>query len=195
MIDIPVSPNFKKMVVKSILAIVLFILIYLFLISAAVGIFLGSVYFCLFFLLKWDVNITASILLSLGILSFAGLLLYFLIKFIFVKDKIDRSHMVEISRNDEPELYKLIEEVVEEVEEQLEDENVAALESSEVSDDIENRVTDGTTSACEANSELDLLENAEDSFVPSTLKEKERARGGTLPKPVPTAPIMKNWSI
>jgi len=115
MIDIPVSPNFKKMVVKSILAIVLFILIYLFLISAAVGIFLGSVYFCLFFLLKWDVNITASILLSLGILSFAGLLLYFLIKFIFVKDKIDRSHMVEISRNDEPELYKLIEEVVEEV--------------------------------------------------------------------------------
>ncbi len=87
------------------------------------------------------------------------------------------------------------EEVVEEVEEQLEDENVAALESSEVSDDIENRVTDGTTSACEANSELDLLENAEDSFVPSTLKEKERARGGTLPKPVPTAPIMKNWSI
>jgi Zn-dependent protease with chaperone function len=61
------------------------------------------------------VNITASILLSLGILSFAGLLLYFLIKFIFVKDKIDRSHMVEISRNDEQALFKLIEEVVEEV--------------------------------------------------------------------------------
>jgi hypothetical protein len=83
----------------------------------------------------------------------------------------------------------------EEVEEQLEDENVAALESSEISDDLENRQLDAT-SGCEANSEFEILDCTDTYFIPTTTKEKERVKGSSLlVAAVPTSPILKNWSI
>lgn len=83
----------------------------------------------------------------------------------------------------------------EEVEEQLEDECVAALESSEISDDLENRQLDAT-SGCEANSEFEILDCTDTYFIPSNTKEKERVkRSSLLVAPVPASPILKNWSI
>eukprot|EP01036_Dinobryon_divergens_P025197 gene25197-33723_t len=77
----------------------------------------------------------------------------------------------------------------EEVEEQLEDENVAALESSEISDDLENRQLDAT-------SEFEILDCTDTYFIPSSTKEKERVKGSSLlVAAVPTSPILKNWSI
>lgn len=86
-------------------------------------------------------------------------------------------------------------EELEEVEEQLEDENIAALESSEINDDVENRQIDDIA-GCEANSEFDILDSADSYFIPSTVREKERAkRCSLLVAAAPTSPILKNWSI
>lgn len=50
--------------------------------------------------------------LGLGLVSLGVLVLIFLLKFMFTSRKTDRSGLVEIKRKDEPQLFKLIEEIV-----------------------------------------------------------------------------------
>ncbi|MDZ4679757.1 MAG: M48 family metallopeptidase [Saprospiraceae bacterium] len=57
-----------------------------------------------------------TVMLGLGIISMGVLIIIFLLKFIFAKHKVDRSHLIEISRTQEPRLFELIGEIVEEVE-------------------------------------------------------------------------------
>ena len=56
-----------------------------------------------------------TIALGIGLASLGILVLFFLVKFIFSSHKVDRSHLHEISKTDEPRLFKLIEDIVNEV--------------------------------------------------------------------------------
>lgn len=111
--QIKVSDNFKKMTIKAIGAIILFIITYILLICLAISLtalcgFLSVVLISLTF------N-TATVMLSVGLISMGVLILIFLIKFIFRKHRLDRSHLTEIRQDQEPELFLLIKEIVREV--------------------------------------------------------------------------------
>jgi Zn-dependent protease with chaperone function len=56
-----------------------------------------------------------TIALGIGLASLGVLVLFFLIKFIFKSHKVDRSHLVEIRKADEPKLFNLIDEIVKKV--------------------------------------------------------------------------------
>lgn len=106
------SPAFKREVVKVSLAILLFILIYLLLIAAACGIAFFAAYGGLALIMTFPRFITIAIgggLIGLGIMVFV-----FLVKFIFKSNKVDRSHLLEIKENDEPELFAFVKKITEE---------------------------------------------------------------------------------
>ncbi|MNK20202.1 hypothetical protein D3C87_384380 [compost metagenome] len=109
-----VSENFRKMATKSVLSIILFVFTYIILIIMGIGI----VFLCGFIayqIVMFESNfITAMI--ALGFIGMGLLIFFFLIKFIFSSTKkIDRSHLVEITEKEQPELFKLIREIVTEV--------------------------------------------------------------------------------
>ncbi|WP_316792551.1 M48 family metalloprotease [Pedobacter frigoris] len=109
-----VSENFRKMAVKSIYAIALFFITYLVLIILGIGvIFLCGLIAYGLVALKF-MAVTAA--LALGFLGMGFLIFFFLIKFIFSSPKkIDRSHLLEITEKQQPELFKMIHEIVNEV--------------------------------------------------------------------------------
>lgn len=108
-----VSQNFKKKAGQAIFALVLFIILYL------VLVFLATVLTIL--CMAGGLGIIAAkpmaltFLLGIGLASLGVFILVFLFKFIFKQHKIDRSHLVEIFEEDEPEIFKFIEEIVDEV--------------------------------------------------------------------------------
>ncbi|HEY9262354.1 M48 family metalloprotease [Chitinophaga sp.] len=110
---VTVSPAFRKLAVKAVLSIILFIFTYLLLFALSVG---------LTVLCGWAgllvVSFGVSVLtigLGLGLLCMGLMITYFLLKFIFASHKVDRSHLTEITREEEPQLFALIEEIVQEV--------------------------------------------------------------------------------
>jgi len=110
--QIQVSSNFKKMTVKAIFAIVLFILVYLILLTLAIGLTIV----CTIGGIALFINLPALIALGLGLglASLGFFILIFLFKFVFKKHKIDRSHLTEITQSEEPKLFQFIEEIVKE---------------------------------------------------------------------------------
>ena len=106
------SANFKKMATKSVLAIVLFVFTYLILVSLAFGLTALCCYIGILLLL----TLTGfTIMLGLGLICFGFLILYFLLKFLFTDKSIDRSHLKAITREQQPLIFKLIDEIVLEV--------------------------------------------------------------------------------
>jgi Zn-dependent protease with chaperone function len=110
---IQISDEFKKMATKAMLSIVLFILVYVCLVALAVGLTIvfgamgiGLIYLHPAFL---------TLMLGIGLISVGFLILFFLIKFIFKKHVVDRSHLIEITREDEPKLFACIEDIVKDV--------------------------------------------------------------------------------
>jgi Zn-dependent protease with chaperone function len=105
-----ISTNFKKRIYYSILSIMLFFLVYIFLVIICLKItttcFWGGIT-----IIKTNPSIL-TILLGIGILSFGAIIILFLFKFLFRKHKIDRSHLIEINENQEPEIFEIIKEVV-----------------------------------------------------------------------------------
>lgn len=112
--SITISDSFKKATSKAILSIVLFIFIYLLLIVLALGLTMACTYGGLMLIMIRPSFIT--LMLGLGIISMGFLIIAFLLKFVFARHKVDRSHLIEIYREQEPALFKFIEEIVEEVE-------------------------------------------------------------------------------
>lgn len=111
--EIQVSGNFKKNTLKAILSIVLFALVYLLILLASVGLVILCIVICMQLLIFNASFIT--LFLALAIIAFGVLILIFLVKFFFKKHKIDRSHLIEITKKDEPELFRFIQEIVDEV--------------------------------------------------------------------------------
>ncbi|WP_020569114.1 M48 family metallopeptidase [Neolewinella persica] len=107
---VTVSPQFRNQAIRSVLAIALFVLVYLVLLAVA----LSSVYLAgvgglaLFLVFPHIITIIAG----LGMLAAAGLFVYFMLKFMFHRSVTDNSGDIEITRQQEPHLFAMIDEIV-----------------------------------------------------------------------------------
>ncbi|MGC4039846.1 MAG: M48 family metallopeptidase [Flavobacterium sp.] len=110
MTAVKVSQNFKTQAYKAIFSIILFIVVYLLLLLLAVGIAAGSCIAAFFMVTAAPSFIT--LMLGIGLVGIGGFIVYFMIKFLFAENKNDYSHMTEITRAEEPELFGMIQELV-----------------------------------------------------------------------------------
>lgn len=111
--EVKTSAGFKKMTIKAILTIVLFLLVYLLLVISAIGLTMGCCYLGIMIIVMHPAFVTLA--LGAGIISVGFLILYFLIKFMFQQHKIDRSHLIEITRDEQPALFDFIQKIVDDV--------------------------------------------------------------------------------
>ena len=111
--NIKISEAFKAQTKKAILSIVLFIFTYLILLVLALGLTVLCVYGGIMLVVAYPRLITIAI--GIGLASMGILILFFLVKFIFKSHKVDRSHLIEITKKEESQLFELINEVVKEV--------------------------------------------------------------------------------
>jgi len=114
MLPIKVSDNFKKMAAKSVSSISFFIFTYIVLIFLAT-VLIALCGFLSFLLVSVKIH-TITVMLAIGLISMGILIFIFLVKFIFQKHVTDLTHLTEISREQEPALFLMIEEIVKEVE-------------------------------------------------------------------------------
>ncbi|WP_166925742.1 M48 family metallopeptidase [Flavobacterium poyangense] len=108
-----VSATFRKMTVKAILSVIFFFVVYILLIISGIGLTVLAGYAGVMIIAAKPNFLT--IMIGCGLLCMGILILIFLFKFIFVKNVVDRSHLVEITREEEPKLFNFIEEIVKEV--------------------------------------------------------------------------------
>lgn len=107
------SSEFKSRTVKAVLAIALFMLVYLIMLGAAIGLTVLCVLGGL--MLITYKPMLATIVVGIGLASLGVLVLFFLMKFMFKSHKMDRSHLTEITREDEPVLFDMIDDIVKQV--------------------------------------------------------------------------------
>ncbi|HSC52517.1 MAG TPA: M48 family metallopeptidase [Phnomibacter sp.] len=108
--DIQLTSEFKTQTLRAIFSIVVFVLVYLIILVLALGLTALCVVGGLYLIAARPMFLT--IVLGAGLASLGILVLIFLIKFMFQSHKTDRSHLVEIHSSDEPELFKMIDEIV-----------------------------------------------------------------------------------
>lgn len=112
-IEVKLSSEFKTQTTKAIIAIVFFIFTYFAILLMAIGLTILCVIGGGYLILLHPSFVTIA--LGVGLASLGILVLIFLLKFMTKSDTKDRSHLVEIFREDEPELFKMIDEIVSEV--------------------------------------------------------------------------------
>lgn len=107
-----ISKAYRSKLISAIVSILVFFTVYFILILISLG---------LIFLLGYAaVKIIAlhanyvTLLLGLGLFSIGLVVFYFLIKFIFIKNKYSTRHLIEVDRKSQPELFSIIDEIVEE---------------------------------------------------------------------------------
>ena len=111
--QIQISSEFKAQTTKAVLSIAFFILTYILMLVLAVSLTALCVYGGIMLIAFRPMFITIA--LGIGLASLGILVLIFLLKFIFKSHKVDRSHLVEISKTDEPELFSIISDIVRQV--------------------------------------------------------------------------------
>lgn len=111
--NIEVSKNFKKMTIKAIASIILFMIVYIILIAFAISLTILSALGG-FFMIKNHPSFF-TLMFGLGLASLGFYILAFLFKFLFKKHTIDLSHLLEIKQESEPKLFEFIREIVNEV--------------------------------------------------------------------------------
>jgi Zn-dependent protease with chaperone function len=111
--NIQVSPRFKKMAVRAILSIVFFALVYLVLVALAVGLTILCGYGGISIITARPGLYT--LIIGIGLIGIGVFILIFLLKFIFSKNITDRSHLTEITKEQEPRLFQFIDEIVQDV--------------------------------------------------------------------------------
>lgn len=100
------SPLYRAEVAKCILAVLFFIVVYLALLAASVTL--------AFFCIKLGLGIfeqvrgTLVLLAGGGIILIGLLILFFVLKFLFSSNKMDRSNLVQITEEDQPQLFDFI---------------------------------------------------------------------------------------
>lgn len=109
-----ISAEYKKEVRNSVILVLLFFIVYALLISLSVLLIIYLGYFAFQIIENLGFRYW-SIILSVGVFSIGVFIFIFLVKFVFSSFKNDNSSLIEINRFHEPELYKLIDEVVEDV--------------------------------------------------------------------------------
>lgn len=110
---VKLTEEFKKQTVKAISGIIFFILSYLVILVLAMLLTALCVYLGVLIILLRPMFITLA--LGIGMASLGVLVLFFLLKFVFKSSKTDLSHLYPIKKEDEPQLFNLIEEIVNEV--------------------------------------------------------------------------------
>lgn len=108
--QIQVSATFKKQADEAIYAIVLFVISYFLLFLLATGLTMGCAYAGFKLILGRPSFI--SLIAGVGLALFGFLILFFLIKFIFKSNKIDYNMLVEIQREQQPQLFQMLDEIV-----------------------------------------------------------------------------------
>ncbi len=111
--EIKISSEFKAQTTKAIMSITFFILTYVLMLVLAVGLTALCIYGGIMLIAIRPMFITVA--LGIGLASLGVLVLIFLLKFIFKSHKVDRSHLFEITKEDEPELFDLINKIVNQV--------------------------------------------------------------------------------
>ncbi|QBZ98582.1 M48 family metalloprotease [Flavobacterium sangjuense] len=111
---VKVSSQFKAQAYKAVFSIILFTIVYFLFFLLSVGIFVGCCYAAAMIVAASPAFIT--IMLGIGLLGVGFFVMYFMIKFLFTKNKSDYSHLTEINIKNEPKLYQMIQDLVNEVE-------------------------------------------------------------------------------
>ncbi|HEY8388059.1 MAG TPA: M48 family metallopeptidase, partial [Parasegetibacter sp.] len=109
--DVKVAAEFKQNAAKSILAIILFIICYLVISAIVVALAFMFVYLGLKIVESGRFG-ALSLLGGLSAIAVACFLLFFIIKFIFKRSKKDLSGLKLVSAEEQPELFRLIHEIV-----------------------------------------------------------------------------------
>ncbi|MBG9374774.1 M48 family metalloprotease [Panacibacter sp. DH6] len=106
------SPAFRKQVAGVITSIILFLIVYLLLVAASIGLAI----ICCFIGIKIIVTIPKfiTIILGLGLVAVGISVIFFLIKFIFAVAKNENPNRIEIMESDQPELFAFIRRLSEE---------------------------------------------------------------------------------
>ncbi|MFU1857263.1 hypothetical protein BWD42_21770 [Sphingobacterium sp. CZ-UAM] len=110
---VQVSASFKKHARKTIFSIFVFAFTYIFLLLFAIGITVGFTLLGVLIFTSKPMFLTA--VACLGLFASGLTVLFFLVKFIFASTKVDTSHLTQITEQDEPELFSLIHQIVDEV--------------------------------------------------------------------------------
>lgn len=111
---VTISKSFKQKTTRAILSIVLFAVTYILLIILAIGLTIGCGYAGIMLIAAKPS--LATLLLGAGLMSIGLLTLFFLIKFIFTSNKADLSGFTEITKEEEPEIFAMIDDIVKQVE-------------------------------------------------------------------------------
>ncbi len=111
--EIKLTRSFRIQTTKAIASIILFVFTYLLILLLAIGFTILCVYGGIIIITSYPNFLT--LILGIGLSGLGILILFFLLKFIFKSQKVDRSFLYEIKKNDEPELFHLISEIVNEV--------------------------------------------------------------------------------
>lgn len=111
--EVSLSKAFKVQTVYAVLAIVLFMVTYVVIFSLVIG--LTALCVSAGIALVAAAPGVITLLLGIGLASLGGLVLVFLLKFMSTSRKVDRSHLYEVKEADEPRLFRMIQEIVEEV--------------------------------------------------------------------------------
>ena len=107
-----VSKDYKREVTKVTFAIVAFIVTYLLLIAIVAGISALSFYLGILVMTAGLHFIT--IIAGLGLMVVAAMLIYFIFKFMFTTNKVNRSNLIQITETEEPVLFEFIRRISEE---------------------------------------------------------------------------------
>jgi len=110
---VQVSASFKKHARKTISSIFVFAFTYIFLLLFAIGITIGFTMLGILIFTSKPMFLTA--VACIGLFASGLTVLFFLVKFIFASTKVDTSHLTQITAQDEPELFSLIHQIVNEV--------------------------------------------------------------------------------
>lgn len=110
---VSVSEKFRVQAQKAVFSIILFVIVFLLMIALAVGLLIKCVSWAMAIVMASPGFIT--LVLGIGLIGMGFLVLFFLIKFLFKTHKVDRSHLVEITREEQTRLFQLIDEIVADV--------------------------------------------------------------------------------
>jgi len=111
--NIQVSEKFQSQVKKTLFSIFIFILVYLVLLILSIGITILFGYVGILAIINYPNVFTVG--LGLGLIACGLTILFFLIKFIFASYKTDTSDLIEVKESEQPELFAMIHELVNEI--------------------------------------------------------------------------------
>ncbi|MBZ4190308.1 M48 family metalloprotease [Niabella beijingensis] len=108
--NIQLTDDFRRRTRHAVFTIFLFVLVYLLLVLLGVGFAVACVYAAIQLVAHFPRAIT--VMLGIGLAGLGVFILIFLFKFVFSAKKTDRSHLLKISREEEPELFRMIDTIV-----------------------------------------------------------------------------------